>query len=73
MAKQALIQRELKRDKLVAKYAKVHADNKAISNDAKATEEQRAAAQECADDQRHDTAEARRDQHLDQGESFASG
>lgn len=44
MAKQALIQRELKRDKLVAKYAKVYADNKAIANDAKATEEQRAAA-----------------------------
>ena len=44
MAKQALIQRELKRDKLVAKYAKVHADNKAIANDAKATDEQRAAA-----------------------------
>ncbi len=44
MAKQALIQRELKRDKLVAKYAKVHTDNKAIANDAKATEEQRAAA-----------------------------
>jgi hypothetical protein len=41
VAKQALIQRELKRDKLVAKYAKVHADNKAIANDAKATEEQR--------------------------------
>ncbi len=44
MAKQALIQRELKRDKLVAKYAKVHAANKAIASDVNATEEQRAAA-----------------------------
>lgn len=44
MAKQALIQRELKREKLVAKYAKVYAENKAIAGDINATEEQRAAA-----------------------------
>ena len=31
----ALIQRELKRDKLVAKYAKKHAELKAISTDLK--------------------------------------
>jgi len=30
-----LIERELKRDKLVAKYAKKHAELKAIANDAK--------------------------------------
>jgi small subunit ribosomal protein S14 len=40
----ALIQRELKRDKLVAKYAKKHADFKAIANDAKRTDEERAVA-----------------------------
>jgi small subunit ribosomal protein S14 len=44
MAKMALIERELKRDKLVAKYAKKHAELKAISNDAKKTPEERAAA-----------------------------
>ena len=44
MAKQALIQRELKRDNLVAKYAKKHAEFKAISNDAKRSDEERAAA-----------------------------
>lgn len=44
MAKMALIERELKRDKLVAKYAKKHADLKAISNDAKRSDEERAAA-----------------------------
>lgn len=33
MAKQALLQRELKRDKLVAKFAKKHAELKAIAND----------------------------------------
>ena len=44
MAKMALIERELKRDKLVAKYAKKHAEYKAISNDAKRSEEERAAA-----------------------------
>ncbi len=44
MAKMALIERELKRDKLVAKYAKKHAELKAISTDAKRTDEERAAA-----------------------------
>ena len=44
MAKMALIERELKRDKLVAKYAKKHAEYKAISNDAKKSDEERAAA-----------------------------
>jgi hypothetical protein len=40
----ALIERELKRDKLVAKYAKKHAELKAASNDAKKSVEERAAA-----------------------------
>jgi len=40
----ALIERELKRDKLVAKYAKKHAELKAIANDAKRSDEERAAA-----------------------------
>ena len=44
MAKMALIERELKRDKLVAKYAKKHAELKAISNDLKKSDEERAAA-----------------------------
>ena len=44
MAKVALIQRELKRDKLVAKYAKKHADFKAIASDAKRSDDERAAA-----------------------------
>lgn len=44
MAKQALIQRELKRDALVAKFAAKYAENKAASKDAKKTEEERAAA-----------------------------
>ena len=44
MAKQALIQRELKRDKLVAKYAKKHAELKATANDAKKSDEERALA-----------------------------
>ena len=35
MAKVALIERELKREKLAAKYAKKHAELKAIANDAK--------------------------------------
>jgi small subunit ribosomal protein S14 len=35
MAKMALIERELKRDKLVAKYAKKHAELKGIAGDAK--------------------------------------
>ena len=44
MAKQALIQRELKRDNLVAKFAAKHAELKAISKDAKKSEDERAAA-----------------------------
>ena len=40
----ALIERELKRDKLVAKYAKKHAELKAIANDAKRSDEERAVA-----------------------------
>ena len=44
MAKLALIERELKRDKLVAKYAKKHAELKSIANDAKRSDEERAAA-----------------------------
>ena len=44
MAKVALIERELKRDKLVAKYAKKHAELKAISTDFKRSDEERAAA-----------------------------
>ncbi|TFY97815.1 30S ribosomal protein S14 [Ramlibacter rhizophilus] len=44
MAKKALIERELKREKLVAKYAKKHAELKAITEDAKKTGEERAAA-----------------------------
>ena len=44
MAKQALIQRELKRDRLVAKFATKHAELKSIANDAKKSEEERAAA-----------------------------
>ena len=44
MAKQALIERELKRDRLVAKYAAKHAELKAIANSAKRTDEERAVA-----------------------------
>ena len=44
MAKKALIERELKRDKLVAKYAKKHAELKAIADDFKKSDEERAAA-----------------------------
>jgi small subunit ribosomal protein S14 len=44
VAKMALIERELKRDKLVAKYAKKHAELKAIANDFKKSDEERAAA-----------------------------
>ena len=44
MAKQALIQSELKRDNLVAKYAKKHAELKATANDAKKSDEERALA-----------------------------
>jgi small subunit ribosomal protein S14 len=39
VAKVALIERELKRDKLVAKYAKKHAELKAISTDFKRSDE----------------------------------
>jgi small subunit ribosomal protein S14 len=44
MAKTALIQRELKRDKLVAKYAKKYEELKAIANDAKKGDDERMAA-----------------------------
>ena len=44
MAKQALLQRELKREKLVAKFAKKYAELKAIANDAKRSDEERALA-----------------------------
>jgi len=44
VAKVALIERELKRDKLVEKYAKKYAELKAISTDAKRSNEERAAA-----------------------------
>ena len=44
MAKTALIQRELKRDKLVAQYAKKFAELKAIANDAKKGDDERMAA-----------------------------
>ncbi|MBE7939730.1 MULTISPECIES: 30S ribosomal protein S14 [Ramlibacter] len=41
MAKQALIQRELKRDKLAAKYAAKYAELKSIANDAKKSDDER--------------------------------
>jgi small subunit ribosomal protein S14 len=44
VAKMALIERERKRDRLVAKYAKKHAELKAISRDPKKSDEERAAA-----------------------------
>jgi small subunit ribosomal protein S14 len=44
VAKMALIERELKRDKLAAKYAKKYAALKAIAGDVKVTEDERAAA-----------------------------
>ena len=44
MAKMALIQREIKRDNLVAKYAKKHAEFKAIATDVKRSDDERAAA-----------------------------
>lgn len=44
MAKTALIQRELKRDKLVAQYAKKYAELKTIANDAKKSDDERMAA-----------------------------
>ena len=44
MAKMALIERELKRDRLVAKFAKKRTELKAESNDQKRSPEERAAA-----------------------------
>ncbi len=44
MAKVALIERELKREKLAAKFAKKYAELKVIANDAKRSDEERAAA-----------------------------
>ena len=44
MAKTSVKQRELKREQLVAKYAKKYAELKAVSNDAKLSDEQRYAA-----------------------------
>ena len=41
MAKVALIERELKRDRLVAKFAKKYAELKTLSNDAKKSDEER--------------------------------
>ncbi|MEY2592509.1 MAG: hypothetical protein RI972_198 [Pseudomonadota bacterium] len=44
MAKLSLKQRELKREALVAKYAKKYAELQAIANDAKKSDEERYAA-----------------------------
>ena len=44
MAKVSLKQRELKREALVAKYAKKYAELQAIANDAKKSDEERYAA-----------------------------
>ena len=44
MAKVALIERELKREKLAAKFAKKYAEFKSIANDAKRSDEERAVA-----------------------------
>ena len=44
MAKQSHIQRQQKREKLVAKYAKKYAELKAVADDAKHSDEQRYAA-----------------------------
>ena len=44
MAKLSLIQREHKRERLVAKYAKKYAELKATANDAKKSDEERYAA-----------------------------
>jgi small subunit ribosomal protein S14 len=44
VAKVALIQRELKRTKLVAKFSKKYNELKSIAGDAKRTDEERAAA-----------------------------
>ena len=44
MAKTSVKQRELKREKLVAKYAKKYAELKAVANDAQRSDEERYAA-----------------------------
>ena len=44
MAKMSVIQREKKRERLVAKYAKKYAELKAVSEDAKKSDEERYAA-----------------------------
>ena len=44
MAKQSLIQRELKREQLAAKYAKKYTELKATANDAKKSDEVRYSA-----------------------------
>ena len=44
MAKVSLMQREEKREKLVAKYAKKYAELKAVINDSKKSDEERYAA-----------------------------
>lgn len=44
MAKLSLIQRELKREKLVAKFAQKYTELKATANDAKKSDEERYAA-----------------------------
>lgn len=44
MAKKSLIERELKREKLVAKHSKKHAELKASANDFKKSDEERYAA-----------------------------
>ncbi len=49
MAKVALIQRELKREKLVAKFAKKYTELKATANDAKRSDEERDAAPAAAE------------------------
>ncbi|MEO7853155.1 MAG: 30S ribosomal protein S14 [Rubrivivax sp.] len=44
MAKKSLIQRQEKREKLVARFAKKHTELSAIANDAKKSDEERYAA-----------------------------
>ena len=44
MAKKSLIQRQDKREKLVARFAKKHSELSAIANDAKKSDEERYAA-----------------------------
>jgi small subunit ribosomal protein S14 len=44
VAKISLVQRELKRERLVARFAKKHGELKAIANDAKKSDEERYAA-----------------------------